>query len=137
MFCFLFFIQQSKKIYSQYQKYGDLPKEQYKHYTEYQRTLQIYKGILSLISKKDKQALSDLFGYNWRYFPLLIECFTSDLFGKMKIELNKQIGEQEMKRGTTNYYNKYYSIEFCPFRSIIQLSNKTDTWQKRNNQYIE
>ena len=73
---------ESKKIYSQYQKYNDLRKEQYKQYTELQRTIQIYKGVLNLITTKDKQSLSDLFGKNWEYFPLLTDCFTSDLFGR-------------------------------------------------------
>lgn len=38
-----------------------------------------------------------------------------------------------MKRGSANYYDKVYSIEFCPFRTITQMSNQTDTWRKRND----
>lgn len=66
---------------SQYQKYGNIQKGQYKRYTEIQRANQIYRGILNLISEKDKDSLSDLFGSNWEYFPLLAECFTSELIG--------------------------------------------------------
>lgn len=66
---------------STYQSRGEVTKEQYKQYTIIQRTLQIYKGILSLLSKKDKESLTALFGEKWTLLPLLVECFTSEPFG--------------------------------------------------------
>lgn len=90
---------------------------------------------MSLISNKDKASLLELFGENWRYFPLLLDCFTSEPFG-IRFWLHSHTGEQEMKRGTANYYNKMYTVEFCPFRGIIQYSNQTETWRKRNDLYL-
>lgn len=68
---------------SAYQSRGEVTKEQYKQYTIIQRTLQIYKGILSLISKKDKKSLTDLFGDQWTLLPLLLDCFISEPFGRL------------------------------------------------------
>lgn len=75
--------QESNKIMSAYQSRGEVTKEQYKQYTIIQRTLQIYKGILSLISKKDKKSLTDLFGDQWTLLPLLLDCFISEPFGRL------------------------------------------------------
>lgn len=41
-----------------------------------------------------------------------------------------------MKGGTSNFYNKYYSIEFCPFVYLMQVSNHTETWRKQNDLYV-
>ena len=68
-------------IYSKYQSNQEISKEEYKHYTIHQRSLQLYQGILSLISKKDKESLSALFGVNWKYLPLVTDCFYSNVFG--------------------------------------------------------
>jgi len=42
-------------------------------------------------------------------------------------------GEQQMKGGSATFFNKQYSIEFCPFVYLTQISNQTDTWRKRND----
>lgn len=46
-----------------------------------ENTIQLYKGILSLITNKDKDSLQQLFGENWQYLPLLTQCFISEPFG--------------------------------------------------------
>lgn len=38
-----------------------------------------------------------------------------------------------MKGGSATFFNKQYSIEFCPFVYLTQISNQTDTWRKRND----
>lgn len=123
---------ESGSILSRYHAGHRLSDQQRNRFVYLQKRIEAIGAISDLIHSKSKQQLQSLFGDRLQYLPLILECYYSQPFGTV-IFVFSFLGEQEMKRGTANYYNKMYSIEFCPFVYLIQNSNQTETWRRRND----
>lgn len=64
-----------------YQTMGSITQEQRKRYEDIYHFKAIYEGVLSLVQKKDKSALTALFGQKLELLPLLTQCVYSAPFG--------------------------------------------------------
>ena len=124
---------ESNALVASYQKRGGLTQNKMKRYQDLQHFRAILEGVERLVKEKNKKALLAMFGEHLEFLPLLFHCLYSSPFGSNRWH-PAMVGEQSMKRGTSNYFDKTYSVEFCPFRTLTQFSNQTDTWRKRNDQ---
>ncbi|KNB44115.1 glucosidase 2 subunit beta-like protein [Blastocystis sp. subtype 4] len=113
---------ESGSILSKYHANHRLSERQRNQFVYLQKRIEALETVSEFLRTKSKMHLQSLFGDRLQYLPLILECYHSQPFG-----------EQEMKRGTPNYYNKMYSIEFCPFAYLVQKSNQTETWRRRND----
>lgn len=107
--------------------------EQRNQFVYLQKRIEALETVSEFLQYQKQDALANhSLGMRLQYLPLILECYHSQPFG-IGIFVFSLVGEQEMKRGTPNYYNKMYSIEFCPFAYLVQKSNQTETWRRRND----
>lgn len=125
------FRKESNALVREYQSRGHLSEQKRKRYEDLNRRTQLIESVQSLLHSKDKSSLTSVFGPKLQYLPLLLVCFHSAPFGKRDVAMSRRRTADE--GGSATFFNKQYSIEFCPFVYLTQISNQTDTWRKRND----